>query len=75
MSENNAATPLLGSLETNCSVRRTRGGVAARRRSRMIIVTHRGEMHDDPKVYAVKDRVSAICLLLVVAFMVAGTFL
>jgi hypothetical protein len=68
MSENNAATPLLGSLETICSVRRTRGGVAE-------IVTHRGEMHDDPMVYAVKDRVSAICLLLVVAFVVAGTFL
>ena len=43
--------------------------------SRIIIVTHRGEMHDDPVVYAVKDRSSAICLLLVVAFVVAGTFL
>jgi hypothetical protein len=43
--------------------------------SRVMIVTHRGEMHDDPIVYALKDRVSAICLLLVVAFVVGGTFL
>ena len=43
--------------------------------SRIMIVTHRGEMHDDPVVYAVKDRISAICLLLVVAFVGAGTFL
>lgn len=43
--------------------------------SRMMIVTHRGEMHDDPLVYAVKDRVSELCLFLVVAFVAAGTFL
>ena len=43
--------------------------------SRIMIVTHRGQMHDDPVIYAVKDRVSAICLLLVVAFMAAGILL
>jgi len=43
--------------------------------SRMLIVTHRGEMHDDPVVYAVKDRVSEICFLLVVAFAAGGALL
>ncbi len=31
--------------------------------SRVIMVTHRGQMHDDPLVFAVRDRVSQICLL------------
>jgi hypothetical protein len=43
--------------------------------SRMMIVTHRGEMHDDPMVYAVTDRVSQICLLLVVVLLGAGALL
>ena len=47
----------------------------ARRVSRIMIVTHRGPMHDDPVIYAVKDRVRAICLLLVVAFVAAGILL
>ena len=42
--------------------------------SRMVMVTHRGRMHDDPIVYAVKDRISQICLLLIVLF-VAGASL
>ena len=43
--------------------------------SRMMIVTHRGEMHDDPMVYAVTDRVSQICLLLVIVLLGAGALL
>lgn len=34
--------------------------------SRMVMVTHRGRMHDDPIIYAVRDRVSRICLLLII---------
>jgi 4-hydroxybenzoate polyprenyltransferase/phosphoserine phosphatase len=41
--------------------------------SRIVMVTHRGNMHDDPLVYAVKDLNSWICLFLIVAFGVAGT--
>src|SRR5262249_40664011 len=40
--------------------------------SRLVMVAHRGAMHDDPLIYAVKDRVSNICLLLILAFSVAG---
>jgi 4-hydroxybenzoate polyprenyltransferase/phosphoserine phosphatase len=43
--------------------------------SRLMTVTHRGEMHDDPVVYAVKDRVSEVCFLLVAAFVLGGTLL
>lgn len=42
--------------------------------SRMVMVTHRGRMHDDPIVYAVKDRISQICLLLII-LLVAGASL
>jgi 4-hydroxybenzoate polyprenyltransferase/phosphoserine phosphatase len=42
--------------------------------SRMVMVTHRGRMHDDPIVYAAKDRISQICLLLILLF-VAGASL
>ena len=31
--------------------------------SRMVMVTHRGQMHDDPLVFALRDRVSQICIL------------
>jgi len=41
--------------------------------SRMVMVTHRGRMHDDPIVYAVKDRISQLCLLLILAFALIGT--
>ncbi|SON57981.1 Decaprenyl-phosphate phosphoribosyltransferase [Hartmannibacter diazotrophicus] len=40
--------------------------------SRMVMVTHRGNMHDDPVVYATKDRISQICLLLVLVFAAGG---
>jgi 4-hydroxybenzoate polyprenyltransferase len=40
--------------------------------SRIVMVTHRGAMHDDPIVYALKDRVSYYCLALVSLFLLAG---
>jgi len=40
--------------------------------SRMVIITHRGAMHDDPIVYAVKDRISQLCLVLIVGLGIAG---
>ncbi len=43
--------------------------------TRMVMVTHRGEMDDDPVVYAVRDRVSLLCFVLVVSFAAAGALL
>lgn len=43
--------------------------------SRMVMVTHRGWMDDDPVVYAVKDRTSQISGLLILGFAVAGMLL
>jgi 4-hydroxybenzoate polyprenyltransferase len=43
--------------------------------SRMVMATNRGNMHDDPLVFAVKDRISLICLALVVGFAVGGVLL
>jgi 4-hydroxybenzoate polyprenyltransferase/phosphoserine phosphatase len=40
--------------------------------SRIMILTHRGEMHDDPVLFAAKDRVSLICAALMVLAVVAG---
>lgn len=31
--------------------------------SRIVMITHRGLMHDDPLVFAIRDRVSQLCLL------------
>lgn len=41
----------------------------------MVMITHRGAMHDDPVVYAAKDRTSQVCALLIVIFAVAGAVL
>jgi 4-hydroxybenzoate polyprenyltransferase len=43
--------------------------------SRTALVAYRGEMHDDPVVFALKDRTSQFCLLLVAGFAVAGAML
>lgn len=43
--------------------------------SRTIMITHRGNMRDDPLIFAVKDRVSQFCLILILAFALAGKFL
>ncbi len=40
--------------------------------TRMVFVTHRGAMHDDPIVYALKDRVSYYCLALISFFLVGA---
>lgn len=43
--------------------------------SRIAILTNRGEMHDDPLVFAACDRVSQLCGLAILALAVAGTVL
>ena len=36
--------------------------------SRAALKTHRGEMNEDPIVFAIKDRVSRICIVLMISF-------
>lgn len=43
--------------------------------SRIAIKTHRGEMHDDPLVFAARDRISYACLAGIGAVLVVGTLL
>ena len=43
--------------------------------SRIVLFTHRGRMHDDPMVFAVRDRTSQLCVLAVLAFAIGGTIL
>jgi 4-hydroxybenzoate polyprenyltransferase len=43
--------------------------------SRMAMVAHRGAMHEDPIIYAIKDRISQVCLVLVAGFAIAGAML
>ncbi|MBL0373699.1 UbiA family prenyltransferase [Rhizobium sp. KVB221] len=43
--------------------------------SRMVMITHRGLMHDDPVVFAARDRISHACGALVFALALAGTIL
>jgi 4-hydroxybenzoate polyprenyltransferase len=40
--------------------------------SRTVMVAHRGGMHDDPVVYAAKDRISHMCMLIILGFVLAG---
>lgn len=40
--------------------------------TRTVLVTHRGHMHDDPVVYAAKDRISQMCLLIILGFVIGG---
>lgn len=40
--------------------------------TRMVMTTHRGQMNDDPVLYAAKDRVSLICFALILGLGVAG---
>jgi 4-hydroxybenzoate polyprenyltransferase len=40
--------------------------------TRSIMIAHRGQMHDDPVVYAAKDPVSQLCLLFVLGFVALG---
>jgi 4-hydroxybenzoate polyprenyltransferase/phosphoserine phosphatase len=43
--------------------------------SRMVMITHRGRMHDDPIVFAFRDRVSQVCLLTILLFATLGAAL
>jgi hypothetical protein len=40
--------------------------------TRRSMMAHRGQMHDDPIVFAVKDRISVICMALIGALFVAA---
>jgi 4-hydroxybenzoate polyprenyltransferase/phosphoserine phosphatase len=40
--------------------------------TRTVMVAHRGNMHDDPVVYAAKDRASQMCLLIILGFALGG---
>jgi hypothetical protein len=40
--------------------------------SRMVMMAHRGIMDDDPIVFAVKDRVSRYCGVLILIVIIAG---
>ncbi|WP_321365222.1 UbiA family prenyltransferase [uncultured Celeribacter sp.] len=43
--------------------------------SRMVMTTHRGQMDDDPVLYAAKDKVGLICFLSIFGLGVAGALL
>ena len=43
--------------------------------SRMVMITHRGWMDDDPVVFAARDKISIACAALVVVLAVAGTLM
>lgn len=43
--------------------------------TRIAMITHRGWMHDDPVVYAAKDRISQICFLVILGCVLIGTVL
>ncbi len=40
--------------------------------TRTVLLAHRGAMHDDPIVYAAKDRLSQVCFLIILAFVLTG---
>lgn len=43
--------------------------------SRIVMLTHRGHMHDDPVVFAARDRNSQVCILLMAGFAFGGAVL
>jgi len=43
--------------------------------SRMVMLTHRGHMHDDPIVFAIKDRASLACAVVIAICAILGTVL
>jgi 4-hydroxybenzoate polyprenyltransferase/phosphoserine phosphatase len=43
--------------------------------SRNVLLAHRGHMHDDPVIFAIKDRVSLLCGALILGFALAGILL
>ena len=40
--------------------------------TRMVLITHRGSMHDDPVVFASKDNVSLFCFFAIIGFTLLG---
>ncbi len=42
--------------------------------SRVVMLAHRGEMHDDPVVFALRDRVSHVCGIVILAALAAATW-
>ncbi len=43
--------------------------------SRMVMLTHRGYMHDDPVVFAAKDRISQVCVIVMAGCAIGGALL
>ena len=43
--------------------------------SRMVMKTHRGQMHDDPVVFAATDRVSLACFVVILALATGGALM
>lgn len=43
--------------------------------TRTVMIAHRGDMHDDPVVYAAKDRVSQLCFVIILCFAAGGAML
>ena len=43
--------------------------------TRMVFITHRGSMDDDPVFFAAKDRVSQVCFVLMLSLVVIGALL
>ena len=43
--------------------------------TRTVMITHRGWMHDDPVVFAAKDRISQFCFAIIAVFVIAGAVL
>ena len=43
--------------------------------TRTVMVSHRGHLHDDPVIYAVKDRISQACFLIILALIFGGVVL
>jgi hypothetical protein len=42
--------------------------------TRTVMIAHRGEMNDDPVVFAAKDPVSLVCLLITLGIILTGSF-
>jgi len=41
----------------------------------MVMIAHRGSMHDDPVVFAAKDRVSQVCITISGGIIIAASAL
>ncbi|WP_181707306.1 UbiA family prenyltransferase [Chthonobacter rhizosphaerae] len=42
--------------------------------TRIVLITHRGAMHDDPVIYAATDRTSQVCFAMAFGFALGATF-